>query len=101
MCYCLFGLFSLAYFLIIACLSIMMLGYTINRIISGAINLPIWFVLTNLVWVVIQLANQFVIFAMFKMYDPVYKFVSENLGEFGFCTNRCNCCAYLSESVSS
>ena len=56
MCYCLFGVFSLFYFLIIVGLCIMMFGYTINRIINGAIDLPIWLVLINLAWVVLQTA---------------------------------------------
>ena len=54
MFYCVFGIFSLFYFLVIVGLCIMMLGYTVNRIINNAIDLPIWLVLINLVWVVLQ-----------------------------------------------
>ena len=38
---------------------------------------------------------------MYKMYDPVFKFVSENLGDLGGggCSGRCNCCEYLSLTV--
>ena len=38
------------------------------------------------------------LFACFKAYDPVCKFVSDNLGEVGWCP-CCICCGYLSLRV--
>ena len=101
MCYCLFGVFSCAYFLLLTGLCIVLLGHTINRIINDSYELPVWMVMLNFFWIITQQFLQFLVFAMYKMYDPVYKFVSENLGDAGLLANRCNCCEYLSGSSMS
>ena len=102
MCYCLFGILSCSYALLLT-------AFVVSTVISSLVQslvhhedhgIPFSLALVSTIWLLIDQSLQLSIFAMFKSYDPVFKFVATNLGETN-CFCSCNCCGYLDTQVTS
>ena len=92
MCYCLFAIFSIVYFVLELCFLFGITTFTIAQLVKGELNLPNWLLALCLIWILIDQTMVLCVFGMFKRCDPTFKFISDNLGEVGICERCSGCC---------